>query len=124
MARKLTTLKLYLDAQSPKIQDKCLRCERRESSNWDQSNCYAVPDFGIDSKGELEHLICSFFSWLTSQGFPVPKDEQLTTVNSYQLYPAAMVSAIAETSTEGIPNLVLRYQTYLEKIRTQIVSQL
>ena len=98
----------------------CTKCKQQDSNCWAKNLCNLIPEFGLDSNGELEHLTCSFLHWLTQAGWPIPVGDELKTVNGYSIIHPDMKYAISICSKEGIPNLVERYRNRLEKLRIDI----
>jgi hypothetical protein len=97
------------------------KCNNELCQFWDQSNCHFIPDFKIDSNGKLENLLCGFLFWLRFSGFPEPTGENLDIVNGNSLFPPEMQYAISIVSKEGIPNLIDRYENFLEAIRDSLI---
>lgn len=100
----------------------CLKCKHQDSDSWKKDFCHFVPDFGIDTNGQLEHLTCSFVNWVVQIGLSVPIGEELITVNGYRIIPSELWDAIARTSEEGKANLVERFRMRLEKLREAIAQ--
>lgn len=100
----------------------CTKCKQQDSDCWDKSYCHLVPNFGIDTNGQLEHLTCSFISWAVQTGLSVPTGEELITTNGYRVIPNELWDAIARTSEEGKVNLIERFRTRLEKLREAIIQ--
>ncbi len=101
----------------------CQKCHHKDSDCWNKSYCYLIPDFGIDTNGQLELLCCQFVNWTIQRGWSTPKGKELSTTNGYKIVPPMIWYAISIVSEEGISNLVKRYEDYLEKVRDSMLLE-
>lgn len=100
----------------------CSICKQKDSQFWNKGYCNLVPEFEINTNGELENLACSFIFWIISNGYPKPTGEELHTVNGYAIIPKQMKEVISQTNQDGRINLVIRYMKYLENVRDRILA--
>lgn len=103
---------------------KCLKCHHPDSDCWKKQHCELVPDFGIDTNGQLENLYCSFLDFLSRLEIPPPTGSEMLIVNDYRLFPSEMAYAISicENTDYAKTNLVNRVKTRLDAIAKAISS--